>query len=523
MSLLKQRIVGEGTYGKVYYATKSNDSSAVAVKRNLADSTTTGIGSLKEIDILCRLKGHPFIVNVESICFGEPFEEPMSPIKSDNKYIKDDKVHFVLEFVPITLNMLLSSPEMGYRMMHAKILMCQLLLGVEWMHAQGIIHRDFKPANLLISSDKNGPRLRICDFGMSKNLSYDGISSPGVTTSWYRAPEICCSAPYGLSADIWSIGCIFFEMINKYPLLYNIADSNEAAFNAILSKLPQHPNQNVIQKLFEEGKFLKIRMEASPIRRKSFREQLNLNTEIINDFNTRPGTLDEYIDLLEKLLVLDPTKRLTASQALEHPFFNWLKGYISNVRKIYPPIYPTLPVIKITKCIERSWMINLAFSIYNYRSKIYWYTHRILFHAIDLFDRYIEWAFSDSNVPIQEESVSQGKLHDKVNTEIRFYVCLYFWYKYFLTMHMPISWNDFTAPEYTVPQVLDIAQDFEVLLMRDICKYNLYRDTLLEIPFQYKHTLNEELIYKLLVNYGNIESYDSGSVRALYRYICGIN
>lgn len=522
MSLYKHSLVGSGTYANVYLAYK-NDSSPVAVKRNIADSTATGFGNSRELDMLSKLKGHPFIVNLESICYGEPFDQPMSPLKTENKYVKDDKIHFVLEFVPITLNLLLSSPEMGYKMIHAKFLMAQLLLGVEWMHAQGVMHRDFKPANLLISNDKNGIRLRICDFGMSKNISPTGPSSPGVTTSWYRAFEICCSASYGLSADMWAVGCILFEMVDKYPWLYNVQDNNESVVNGILAKLPIHPDQNVIQKIFEEGNFLKIRIEASPIRRKTFKEQLNLNQETLQDFNSKPGSIDEFVDLLNKILVLDPNKRLTATQALDHPFFNWLKTYIANVRKIYPPIYPTLPLIKIYKCIERTWMVNLAFTIYNFRTKISWYSHKILFHSIDLFDRYIEWAFSDDSIYYKEETINQGRLHDKTNTEIRFYVCLYHWYKYFLTMHMPISWNQFTAPEYTTNSIMDIAQDFEFLLLKDVCKYTVYRDTLLEIPFQYKEPLTEELINKLLSTYGNIESYDSGSVRALYRYIQGIS
>jgi len=249
--------LGEGTYGIVYSARKVNSKEILAVKRNLIDLTTNGCGSGRELNLHARLKGHPFIVDLQSVCFKNPFSTPLTPINEKELKMKEDKMYFVMEFIQNSLDKLIDNKKLS--MSNIKIISVQVLLGLEWIHSKKVTHRDIKPSNILIDFDKEKfPVTKFCDFGMSQILSNSYPPTPGVTTSWYRAPETCCGNDYDYKIDLWSIGCIFFEMLSGEAYLNHCEDSNEAIFNQILAKCPIHPSETLINKLFKKGKNLKF-------------------------------------------------------------------------------------------------------------------------------------------------------------------------------------------------------------------------------------------------------------------------
>lgn len=540
-TLMKLRKLGEGTYGTVYEAnarlplpSPSGDDEGggddeistdikVAVKRNFAELSATWISSVRELDLMSRLKGHPFIVDLLDVSFGNPFDRPMTPLKEEVRRMKEDKVHFIMEYVPMSCGTFLADRK-RCTPQNIKILLTQLLLGVEFMHSRKVTHRDLKPVNLLVSENpEEGLRLRICDFGMSQILTRSSPPTPGVATSWYRAPEICCAWPtYGPETDVWSIGCIAFEFMSGFPYMFRAEDSDAGVFNSILGRSPHPISRTTIQKMLHSGtRDIKTTHVAVPMRRHSYREQMRLSDEFIAEFNSTLGSLDEFIDLLGSMLKVDPHERISVSAALAHPFFHGMSSYIASCREQYPPETPDLPTIRIIDCFERRSAIKIAFTLYNTRHKFVWYRHRVIFHAIDLFDRYLEHCFDPENlIELRPTETSfAGRVHSKKEVELRFYVCLYLMHKYYSTITLPIEWSTFVPVEFTSDDYLAVAEQFESHLLRYVLKNSIYRDTVLEIPEYYGHPVDESLIYHLLYGYGFCKSWSERSARALYREI----
>ena len=301
-------------------------------------------------------------------------------------------------------------------------------------------------------------------------------------------------------------------MYGPRAYLYAVEDNDTAAFSAILGKSPTAPDPAVINKLQSTGRKMEYTAAAAPLRRQSYLEQIQMSAT---------AESKQLMELLTGLLQLDPDRRWSATQALDHSFFDHLRTYITGVRKMYPPVAPPLPFVRIIACMERKWMIAVAFEIFNHRATIDWYRHRLLFHAIDLFDRYLVWAHTPG-APVAlgaMETAHTGRLHSRAETELRFWVCMYLIHKYYATMSYPVEWKVFAPAVYTGDLQERIAEQFEILLIKEVAGgYRIYRDTLLEIADQFpQHTITEPFIRELLLAYGQCGSWDDGSVRALYR------
>lgn len=532
MNLSFEGKLGEGSYGEVYKASevlKDGMIKCYAIKRNFKDETATlGIGNVRELGNLAELKGNPLVVNLIYVSYGDPFPKscPM-PVTEARNNMNEDRIHFVLEYMELSGDKLFKDKKQCTPQI-AKELTYQLLLAIEYIHAKGITHRDLKPANLLVTLEPGKePLLKVCDFGMSVFLNPRIPSTPGVSTSWYRAPEICCgSTSYDQSVDLWSAGCIIYEMFAKDALLAGTLDDSKAAFNKLLGQLSATPSEEDLSSIQEhlETKMILDPSIASPLLRRSYAEHINLNKEELKNFNETPGTMSQLVEVITGLLKVNPAKRWTATQALDHKFFDHYRDCIEKFRKAYPPIPPSLPVIKIIECKERYWACTIAIYIYNNREKFVWYQDRLIFRAIDLFDRYLEWAFTDGNCQLMTaETQKVGRLHDRPNTEIRFWTCLYLIHKYIITMHFPVEWKTFAPSIYGTPDIMKLAENFELGLLKDILKYKVYRHTLLEISDEFGKTYDDDFVADLLRKYTRITSWNDGSVRALYRNLMGIN
>jgi serine/threonine protein kinase len=549
----KIKTCGKGTYGVVYQANvKSNSDSPnadnllngssevqqVAVKRNFAELTATWTWSVRELDILSKLKGHPFIVDLLEVSIGDPFtpDAPMTPVRGLQS-MKEDKIHFIMEYVEMTCSDYINNTELC-KPEQIKIMLTQLLLGVEYMHGRGITHRDLKPANLLVSNKPGETtRLRLADFGMSQTLTKTAISTPGVVTSWYRAPEICCDMQcYDKNSDMWSVGCIAYEFFSTRPYLYKVRDDSGAAFNAILGFASKPVDREVVIAMMKSANFGPS-SASMPIRRHSVLNRMKMTRmksmedndgskleSYINGFNSTMGSIEDFSDLIEKLLVVNPNNRLSATQALAHPFFMGMRGYISSIRERYNPSPPNLPITTVNQCIERKWVSECCRSMYATRHTLKWYKTRIIFHAIELFDRYINYCLNPKNgVKLRDsETPFSGRIHSRTDTEVRFYVIVYLMHKYYSTITYPYQYTEVCPKKYHNEGHLAIAEQFETHFIHEVIRHEIYRDTVLEMSDSYNVPVNDMLVSKLLNGYLNIGTWEGMSSRAMFRKIMGI-
>ncbi|KAE8149229.1 kinase-like domain-containing protein [Aspergillus avenaceus] len=195
--------IEEGSYGWVSRAKDITTGEVVALKKLKMENSQDGfpVTGLREIHTLFEAR-HPHIVYLREIVRGT----------------RMDEVFLVMDFLEHDLKTLLDDMREPFLPSEIKTLMSQILSGLDFLHSQWIMHRDLKTSNLLMS---NRGEIKIADFGMAR---YYGDPPPKLTqlvvTLWYRSPELLLGADkYGTEIDMWSIGCIFGELLTKEPLL----------------------------------------------------------------------------------------------------------------------------------------------------------------------------------------------------------------------------------------------------------------------------------------------------------------
>ncbi|KAF2070910.1 hypothetical protein CYY_007776 [Polysphondylium violaceum] len=194
--------IGEGTYGIVYKGRDKKNGNIVAIKKIKMEQEKDGmpLTSLREIQLLKEMK-HPNVVSLLEVVVGSSL----------------DSIYLVFEYIEHDFAALIDFNNKPFKESEIKCFLLQLLRGIEYLHSHYIIHRDLKCSNLLYS---DSGYLKLADFGLARKFGYpiDNIT-PKVVTLWYRAPELLLGAEkYSSSVDIWSIGCIFGELLLGYPL-----------------------------------------------------------------------------------------------------------------------------------------------------------------------------------------------------------------------------------------------------------------------------------------------------------------
>ena len=288
--------LGHGAYGVVCSCKDNEKNTLVAMKKipNAFEDLIDAKRIVREIRLLHFLN-HPAIIKLVDV------EKP-----KDVSNFND--IYFATEFMDTDLHKVIYSKQ-PLSDSHYQYFIYQLICGVNYLHSANVIHRDLKPPNILVNKDC---QIKICDFGLGRGIPEEGegIENFGnmteyVTTRWYRAPEvILCPSQYSKAMDIWSIGCIFGELMARCPLFRgeNYLDQIKKITDILGS-----PNENDMSYITDPQAI-------------KFINDLPKNKKIgFNQIFPKGNPL--AIDLLEKMLCFNPKNRITIEECLNHPYF----------------------------------------------------------------------------------------------------------------------------------------------------------------------------------------------------------
>lgn len=282
--------VGEGTYGKVYKAINELTGEYVAIKRLRLETEREGfpITAMREIKLLQSFE-HPNIVGLLEMM------------------VEQNQIMMIFDYLDHDLTGLLTHPDMQLTEGHKKTIFRQLLDGLNYLHKRRVIHRDIKGSNILLDSLGT---LKIADFGLARKMKVlRSGESPDYTnrviTIWYRPPELLMgSTNYGREVDIWGVGCLLIELYTKVATFQGTEEISQLYKIYDIMGTPSLEYWPEIENLpwFE---MLKPQINRSSVFEREYRHLM---------------TADSF-DLATKLLEIHPAKRISADEALSHPYF----------------------------------------------------------------------------------------------------------------------------------------------------------------------------------------------------------
>ncbi|CAK7346686.1 unnamed protein product [Dovyalis caffra] len=292
-----QEVIGKGSYGVVCSAIDTHTGEKVAIKKihDIFEHISDAARILREIKLL-RLLRHPDIVEIKHIM--------LPPSRRDFK-----DIYVVFELMESDLHQVIKANDDLTRE-HYQFFLYQLLRALKYIHTANVYHRDLKPKNILANANC---KLKICDFGLARVAFNDTPTTifwtDYVATRWYRAPELCGSffSKYTPAIDIWSIGCIFAEVLTGKPLF---PGKNVVHQLDLMTDLLGTPSLDTISRVRND----KARRYLTSMRKK---QPVPLALKF-------PNADPLALRLLERLLAFDPKDRPTAEEALADPYFKGL-------------------------------------------------------------------------------------------------------------------------------------------------------------------------------------------------------
>ncbi|KAK9473824.1 kinase-like domain-containing protein [Dipodascopsis tothii] len=284
-------VIGEGAYGVVCSARHIPSGQAVAIKKITPfDHAMFCLRTLREMKLL-RYFNHENIISILDI-------------QKPKNYESFTEVYLIQELMETDMHRVIRTQNLSDD--HCQYFIYQTLRALKAMHSANVLHRDLKPSNLLVNANCD---LKVCDFGLARPVAAaednQGFMTEYVATRWYRAPEIMLTfKEYTKAIDVWSVGCILAEMLSGQPLFPG--------------KDYQHQLMLILDVLgtpaMEDYYAIKSGKAREYIRKLPFKKRVPIAARL------PPQTSPLAIDLVEKMLTFNPTKRISVEAALEHPY-----------------------------------------------------------------------------------------------------------------------------------------------------------------------------------------------------------
>lgn len=295
-------MLGEGAYGIVCSAVHKPSGETVAIKKiEPFAKPLFALRTLREIKILKHFE-HENIVSIFDIQRPESF---------DNFH----EVYIIQELMQTDLHRVIQTQHLTED--HVQYFVYQTLRGLKMIHGSNVIHRDLKPSNLLINANCD---LKICDFGLARSSDEGGENSNGqsgmteyVATRWYRAPEVMLTAAkYSKAMDVWSVGCILGELLARRPLFPGRDYRHQLLLIFRLIGTPRAGSRSLASIESPRAREYIATLPQYPCAADW--------TPWLNNSSNGSSCSAEGLDLLRRMLVFDPRERITAAEALAHPY-----------------------------------------------------------------------------------------------------------------------------------------------------------------------------------------------------------
>lgn len=286
-----QTQLGKGAYGIVWRAVDRRTKQVVAVKKifDAFQNSTDAQRTFREVMFLQALK-HDNIIKLLNVH------------RADN----DKDIYLVFEFMETDLHAVIRARILED--IHKQFILYQLLKTLKYLHSAELLHRDMKPSNLLLNSDC---LMKVADFGLARSiltLEREQVTKPVLTdyiaTRWYRAPEILLgSTKYTKGVDMWSVGCILGELMLEKPIFPGSSTMNQLERIVAVVGKPSATDIAATNSQFAETMLENLGRVSS----KSFAELC-------------PKASPEALDLMVSLMRFNPNERISADDALKHPY-----------------------------------------------------------------------------------------------------------------------------------------------------------------------------------------------------------
>ncbi|XP_060707356.1 cyclin-dependent kinase-like 2 isoform X1 [Hemiscyllium ocellatum] len=279
-------VVGEGSYGIVIRSRNKENGRIVAIKKFLEDNDDKMVKkiAMREIRLLKQLR-HENLVNLLEV------------------WNRRKRWYLVFEFVDHTLLDDLEQCPNGLEYDKVRRHLIQILRGIAFCHSHNIIHRDIKPENILVS--QSGV-VKLCDFGFARSLTAPGETyTDYIATRWYRAPELLVGdTKYGKPVDVWAVGCLVMEMLTGEPLFPGDSEIDQLfhIIRCVGNLIPRH------KELFHKNPLF-----------------TGLQLPVVKGIELLPSHYPHVpclvFDLVKKCLQIDPEKRPSCAELLQHNYF----------------------------------------------------------------------------------------------------------------------------------------------------------------------------------------------------------
>jgi len=332
-------VLGKGAYGKVFLCQdrrRPDKQVPVAIKWISKFAAVDGDPVLgkriyREIRVLAALRHENLLQLIDLV-----------PVPSPDF----DDVYIVMQYMHLDLHKLIYSPKMKVSVNQVQAFVCQMLRGLKYLHSAGVVHRDLKPPNVLVNKDCS---LRIADFGLAgrrvakclPDTKEDVLSQEEsdelteyVVTRWYRAPELLLTpCVYCEAVDIWSVGCIFYELLQRQPLFdgQNPVRMLQLMYSAL--GFSEDKDMTWVNNMREGGEASR---RAAAFALQTIRSLENGKPKLseipVQPLEARlPSHPKDLLELMRSMLEFDPTKRISAAEAIQHEYLAKLRDPLGEM------------------------------------------------------------------------------------------------------------------------------------------------------------------------------------------------